>query len=86
MVSKGCVKRLVILASGGPAPGINSVISAAVIEALNLGWEVLGSVDGYRGLVEDELRPLALDEVRWIHYQGGAILGMSRPNPKKPEN
>jgi ATP-dependent phosphofructokinase / diphosphate-dependent phosphofructokinase len=86
MTSKIRAKRLVILASGGPAPGVNSVISAAVIEALNLGWEVLGSVDGYRGLVDDELRALSLDEVRWIHYQGGAVLGMSRTNPKKPEN
>ena len=71
-------KRLVILASGGPAPGINSVIAAAVIEACNLGWDVLGSVGGYRGLVENDLIPLRLEEVRWIHYEGGAIIGMSR--------
>lgn len=79
-------RRIAILASGGPAPGINSVINAATIEALNVGWEVLGVRDGYRGLVDDDMRPLTLEDVTWIHYEGGAVLGMSRTNPKTPEN
>lgn len=79
-------RRIAILASGGPAPGINSVINAATIEAINVGWEVWGVQDGYRGLVEDDMRQLTLDDVSWIHYEGGAVLGMSRTNPKKPEN
>lgn len=79
-------RRLAILASGGPAPGINSVINAATIEAINVGWEVWGVKDGYRGLVEDDMRRLTLDDVTWIHYEGGAVLGMSRTNPKTPEN
>ena len=79
-------KRLAILASGGPAPGINSVINAATIEAINVGWEVWGVRDGYRGLVEDEMRELTLEDIAWIHYEGGAVLGMSRTNPKTPEN
>lgn len=79
-------RRLAILASGGPAPGINSVINAATIEAINVGWEVWGVHDGYRGLVEDDMRRLELADVTWIHYEGGAVLGMSRTNPKKPEN
>ena len=78
--------RLAILASGGPAPGINSVISAATIEAINLGWEVWGVLDGYRGLVDDDMRRLELEDVRWIHFEGGAVIGMSRTNPKMPEN
>ncbi len=79
-------KKLAILASGGPAPGINSVISASTIEALNRGWEVLGVRDGYRGLVENDMRPLTMEDVSWIHYEGGAVLGMSRTNPKSPAN
>lgn len=78
-------KRIAILASGGPAPGINSVISAATIEALNLGWEVFGVLDGYRGLKDDELKQLTVEDVAWAHFEGGGILGMSRTNPKKPE-
>ena len=34
--------RLGILCGGGLAPGMNSVISAATIEAQNSGWDVLG--------------------------------------------
>ena len=79
-------RRLAILASGGPAPGINSVINAATIEAINVGWEVWGVHDGYRGLVEDDMQQLTLDDVSWIQYEGGAVLGMSRTNPKTPEN
>ncbi|MEZ4461058.1 MAG: diphosphate--fructose-6-phosphate 1-phosphotransferase [bacterium] len=78
--------RIAILASGGPAPGINSVINAATIEALNVGWDVYGVADGYRGLVENDMRPLSLEDVGWIHFEGGGVLGMSRTNPKKPEN
>lgn len=78
--------RIAILASGGPAPGINSVINAATIEALNVGWDVFGVADGYRGLVENDMRPLSFDDVGWIHFEGGGVLGMSRTNPKEPEN
>jgi len=39
-----------ILCGGGPAPGINSVIAAATIEAVNSGWEVVGILDGFSHL------------------------------------
>ena len=38
--------KLAILVGGGPAPGINCVISAATIEGINRGFEVLGISDG----------------------------------------
>jgi ATP-dependent phosphofructokinase / diphosphate-dependent phosphofructokinase len=78
--------KLAILTSGGPAPGLNSVINAATIEAINLGWEVFGIREGFRGLVEDRLIPLGLEDVAWIHFDGGSILGTSRVNPKEPAN
>lgn len=78
--------RLAVLASGGPAPGINSVISAVTIEALNRGWDVLGVKDGYRGLVEDDMKLLSREDVDWIHFRGGAVLGMSRTSPAKEDN
>ena len=40
------LKRLAILVGGGPAPGINGVISAVTLEALNHGIEVYGIQDG----------------------------------------
>lgn len=74
-------KRLAILTSGGPAPGINSVINALTLEALNLGWQVFGIKNGFGGLLHDDLVELSVEDVAWIHYEGGSILGMSRTHP-----
>jgi len=79
-----------ILVGGGPAPGINSAISAAAIEAMNSGCDVIGIEDGFEHLIAgrtDMVRPLRLDEVTRIHATGGSILGTSRANPtKSPED
>ena len=80
--------RLAILVGGGPAPGINSVISAAAIEAINEGFEVLGVQDGFRWLMRGEAakaRLLQIEDVSRIHLEGGSILGTSRDNPTKSE-
>ena len=82
----GSPKRLGILVGGGPAPGINAVISAATIEAINQGFEVVGIRDGFKHLVRRDpsaLRPLAIDDVSRVHLLGGSILGTSRENPTK---
>ncbi|MFN2543326.1 MAG: diphosphate--fructose-6-phosphate 1-phosphotransferase [Actinomycetota bacterium] len=73
-----------ILCGGGPAPGMNSVISAATIEARNSGWEVLGILDGFQHLIRgttDEVRPLSITDVSRIHVQGGSVIRTSRANP-----
>jgi ATP-dependent phosphofructokinase / diphosphate-dependent phosphofructokinase len=77
-------RRIGILCGGGPAPGINSVISAATIEAINTGWEVLGILDGFQHLIEgstEHVVPLAIPDVSRIHALGGSILYTSRANP-----
>ena len=79
-----CPNRLGILVGGGPAPGINAVISAAAIKAINEDLEVLGIRDGFRHLVRrdlSQLRPLSIDDVSRVHLLGGSILGTSRENP-----
>ena len=40
-------RRIGILVGGGPAPGINSVISAITIEAQNSNLEVIGIFKQY---------------------------------------
>jgi ATP-dependent phosphofructokinase / diphosphate-dependent phosphofructokinase len=73
-----------ILCGGGPAPGINSVISAATIEAVNTGWDVVGIYDGFEHLIEGSTRhiaPLTIPDVSRIHVLGGSILFTSRANP-----
>ncbi|MBZ0232137.1 MAG: 6-phosphofructokinase [Deltaproteobacteria bacterium] len=78
--------RLGILVGGGPAPGINSVISAATIEALNSGLSVVGIQEGFRWLMRGDTthaRELSIDEVSRIHLSGGSMLGTARDNPTK---
>jgi ATP-dependent phosphofructokinase / diphosphate-dependent phosphofructokinase len=79
---------LAILVGGGPAPGINAVISAAAIEAINEGFRVLGVQDGFKWLMREETskaRPLRIEDVSRIHLQGGSVLGTARDNPTRSE-
>src|SRR5919106_2824685 len=67
--------RIAISTGGGDAPGLNAVIRAAVLSAINRGWEVLGIKRGFAGLMgEDEVVPLTKDSVRGIAHLGGTIL------------
>ena len=77
-------KRLGIVVGGGPAPGINSVISAATIRAALEGCEVVGIEDGFEWLVQgdvEHVRPLTIDTVSRLHFRGGSAIGISRANP-----
>ncbi|MCH7565830.1 MAG: ATP-dependent 6-phosphofructokinase [Gemmatimonadetes bacterium] len=75
--------RIAINTGGGDAPGLNAVIRAASLSALNLGWEVVGIRRGYQGLFEEDgLVPLTRGSVRGITHTGGTILGTTnRGNP-----
>jgi len=73
-----------IIVGGGPAPGINGVISAATIEAINSGLQVLGIRNGFRSLFTEDLNaamPLDIEDVSRIHIEGGSILRTSRDYP-----
>ena len=75
--------RLAISTGGGDAPGLNAVIRAAVLSAVDRGWDVLGICRGYYGLLgEDEIIPLTRESVRGIAHMGGTILRTTnRGNP-----
>jgi 6-phosphofructokinase 1 len=75
-----------IIVGGGPAPGINGVISAATIEAINEGKKVVGIMGGFKALFAGDLNctiPLTINDVSMIHAQGGSILRTSREYPDK---
>jgi len=79
-------EKLAILVGGGPAPGINSVISAATIRATLEGVEVVGVRDGFEYLMHgdiDHVQELTIDEVSRIHFVGGSHIGIARANPTK---
>ena len=80
--------KLALLVGGGPAPGINGVISSVSIEAIEQGIEVLGFQDGFKWLVKNDaehVRKLTIEDVKSIHGRGGSMLGTSRTNPAKSE-
>src|SRR5262249_42196818 len=81
------INKLALLVGGGPAPGINGVISAVTIEANNNDIETIGFRDGFKYLVEGsdkQIIPLSIDTVKGVAARGGAMLGTSRTNPTKP--
>ena len=78
-------KRIGILTGGGDCPGLNPAIRGCVVRALDHGYETLGLLEGWKGLVEGNSVPLKLSDVEEIVVKGGTILGTSRTNPFKKE-
>ena len=75
------MRRIGIVVGGGPAPGTNAVIAAAVIEAVKLGCVPIGFRDGFHWLAQrytDEQHEMTIDEVSRAHLTGGVMLGASR--------
>jgi 6-phosphofructokinase 1 len=82
------IRRIAISTGGGDAPGLNAVIRAATLAAVNRGWEVVGIRDGFNGLMTPDEYPeggtiaLTRESVRGIIHMGGTILGTTnRGNP-----
>ena len=88
--NKTKIRKIAINTGGGDAPGLNAVIRAVVVSALNKGYECFGIRDGYNGLMtpgdypEGGLIPLTRRSVRGITHLGGTILGTTnKGNPTK---
>jgi 6-phosphofructokinase 1 len=75
-----------LVVGGGPAPGINGVISAATLRARQLGARVIGIRQGFEWLMQGDIEhvvDLDADGVSRIHELGGSILRTSRANPTR---
>lgn len=75
-----------IIVGGGPAPGINGVISAATIEAVKRDKKVIGIVGGFKSLFMGDKKKvvdLTIGDVSQIHTTGGSILRTSRDFPDR---
>ena len=71
--AKPCVG---VLTSGGDCPGLNAVIRAVVKSSERLGYQCVGFLKGYEGLVEPvSYMPLNARNTAGILTQGGTILG-----------
>jgi ATP-dependent phosphofructokinase / diphosphate-dependent phosphofructokinase len=70
-----------VLTGGGDCPGLNAAIRAVVRRAARSGHSTVGFLDGWKGLRDDVVRPLAVADVAGILGRGGTMLGSSRTNP-----
>jgi ATP-dependent phosphofructokinase / diphosphate-dependent phosphofructokinase len=76
--------RVAMLTGGGDCPGLNAVMRAVVRKGeRELDDEMIGFLDGWRGVVENMTRPLSVDTFRGTLPRGGTLLGSSRTNPFK---
>ena len=75
-MSKSTPRRVGVLTSGGDCPGLNAVIRGVVKSACQLGYDSIGFLKGYEGLV-DPVSYISLNNrnTSGILTQGGTILG-----------
>ncbi len=87
------IKHVGILFSGGPAPAANAVISAVVMNFINVGVEVYGFMQGFEFIQnyeegkpltpEEHYKVLTLNDVTGIRNRKAIIIKTSRANPGK---
>lgn len=72
------LKKIAILTSGGDAPGMNACIRAIVRVGLQVGFEIIGFLRGYEGVVRRNFVDLNSRSVSNIIQRGGTILHTAR--------
>ena len=72
---------LAIIHTGAPAAGMNPATRIAVRLALDHGHRVMGIYNGFRGLMEGDVRPLTRQSVDEWAAKGGSELGTNRTSP-----
>jgi ATP-dependent phosphofructokinase / diphosphate-dependent phosphofructokinase len=72
-----------VLTGGGDCPGLNAVIRAVGRRVMGRGDELVGVLEGWKGLVEGLLEPLGPREISGLLPRGGTIIGTTRTNPYK---
>lgn len=72
------MKKVAVFTSGGDAPGMNACVRAAVRGAIYHGVEIYGIMKGYNGMIEGDIKHLAVRSVSNIIQTGGTILKSAR--------
>ena len=76
--------RVAMLTGGGDCPGLNAVMRAVARKGERVhGDELLGFLDGWKGVLEGRTVPLGVESFRGTLPRGGTIIGSSRTNPYK---
>ncbi|VDD80631.1 unnamed protein product [Mesocestoides corti] len=75
--------RVGVVNVGAPAGGVNAAMRSFTRLAITKGYRVMGILEGFRGLVNGEVRDIRWDDVRGWVAQGGSNLGTRRPTPRE---
>src|SRR5919197_2404309 len=73
--------RVGVLTGGGDCPGLNAVIRAVGRRVMVRGHELVGVLEGWKGLVDGLFEPLGSREISGLLPRGGTIIGTTRTNP-----
>jgi 6-phosphofructokinase 1 len=77
--------RLAVLHCGGPAPGMNTAVRAAVRLGIDNGHTVLAIQNGFEGLIEGDIQEMDwMSTSGWVS-RGGAELGTNRKIPESSD-
>ena len=77
--------RIGILTGGGDCPGLNAAIRAITRKGIQEGDNILGILQGWKGMITGQHEELTLRAVSGLIHRGGTILHTSRTNPFKEE-
>ncbi len=77
-LSDNKIKKIGVFTSGGDSPGMNAAIRAVVRAAKHYDLEIIGFLNGYDGLVQNEYKVLNTRTVAHILQQGGTFLKSAR--------
>ncbi|MCD0488454.1 6-phosphofructokinase [Pedobacter sp. MC2016-14] len=72
------IKNIAVLTSGGDAPGMNACIRAAVRTGIYNGINMFGVMQGYQGLINNNIIPMGARSVSNIIHLGGTVLKTAR--------
>ncbi len=76
--------RVGLLTGGGDVPGLNAAIRAVVKRGEGShGHSIVGFRNGWKGVVDGDVRPLTRQDIRNVLPTGGTLLGTSRFHPHR---
>lgn len=78
-------RRIAVIHSGAPAPGMNAAVRAAVRMGIDKGHVMLGVQNGFQGLIDGTVREMDWMSVNGWALRGGCELGTSRKVPTGPD-
>lgn len=70
-----------VLTSGGDCPGLNAVLRGIVRKSMHYDYKIIGILNGWKGIFDEDYMLLGIKEVSGIIHRGGTIIGTSRFNP-----